>query len=161
VHTCVKCCAWSPDGTHLVCAINGTNIVASNVPSCLYVLGALGIGGGAGRDMAPAPYGTHLNNCVWSPDGSQLASALSDRTVRVWDVGTGHEVEAWQILLATSKIMNRLTKDTKVQSALDDVADTQYPSALAQVGQDGAGELHRREVLRVVRRCRLTLSNPR
>ena len=32
--------------------------------------------------------------CAWSRDG--LASTSRDKTVRVWDVNTGHEVASWR-----------------------------------------------------------------
>src|SRR5262249_18595954 len=33
---------------------------------------------------------------AWSPDGTRLASASGDKTVRVWDVATGQTVSTFQ-----------------------------------------------------------------
>jgi len=44
----------------------------------------------AGREAAtPERHGGTVCSFVWSPDGTRLASASRDKTVRVWDVNTG------------------------------------------------------------------------
>ena len=41
-------------------------------------------------------HSSYVNSVFWSPDGSQLASASDDNTVRIWDARTGQEVSKLQ-----------------------------------------------------------------
>jgi WD40 repeat protein len=45
-------------------------------------------------DECQPMYSGIAHSCAWSPDGTRLASASDDTTVRVWDVATGREVGA-------------------------------------------------------------------
>ena len=80
--TRVNSCEWSPDGSHLASCTDHCPVG----PVCLW---------DAHTGNAVAWLKGHSDNvysCAWSPNGGQLVTASRDRTVHVWDVGTGQEV---------------------------------------------------------------------
>ncbi|PKA50153.1 Protein Mut11 [Apostasia shenzhenica] len=89
--------AWSPDDFYLLsCGIE--EVVRCwdvNTGESLYVYEKAGLG---------------LISCVWSADGKQFFSGVTDRSISLWDL-QGNEVEHWK--------GNRITKNSDMAVAKD------------------------------------------
>lgn len=67
--------AWAPDGRHLATAVDKDIVVWDAI--------------GGTRVQQMARHSGAIHGLVWSPDGTRLASAALDNTVRIWEPLTG------------------------------------------------------------------------
>lgn len=80
--------AWSPDGQGFAVGSSAGLVHLWGVPGD-YVQAALPLDLGA-PGMTLSGHLGYVAGVAWSPDGGLLATASTDRTVRVWEVGTGN-----------------------------------------------------------------------
>jgi WD40 repeat protein len=90
----VNAVAFSPDGARLATAGDDSNVKVWDVATgqALRTLK----GESLGRPEGPGT--SHLdrvNSIAFSPDGTRLATASDDYTTRLWDVGTGKQLDMW------------------------------------------------------------------
>jgi WD40 repeat protein len=89
---------------------------------------------GAGR----LRHGDRVNALAYSPDGSKLATASRDGTVRIWDVGNGREVLAYRGHEAV-KVVDEKDKE---QANVMRVPGVSFSADGKRVASCGATEIH-------------------
>lgn len=71
-------------------------------------------------------HGSEVYSIAWSPDGSRLASASNDKTVKIWDPATGHcastleEHSGWGTLVALGNSIAWSPDGSRLASASHD-----------------------------------------
>jgi WD40 repeat protein len=76
---------WSPDGTRVVTGSGYDNsVIISDATTGQHLLVLQG-------------HTDVIGNVAWSPDGSKIASASNDNTIRIWDSTTGAELEIFSL----------------------------------------------------------------
>jgi WD40 repeat protein len=82
--------AWSSDSTHIASA-RSSNPLGLKLPSHTNSKGAVHVWN-VGTGSQSVIYTGHtgaVNNMMWSPDGTSIASASEDNTVHIWNASTG------------------------------------------------------------------------
>ncbi len=88
-------------------------------------------------------HGDRVNSLAYSPDGSRLASASKDGTVRVWDVGNGREVAVYREHLGAKVV----EEDTNAKPKVEAVNALRAPGVCfsadgKRVASAGSTEIH-------------------
>lgn len=87
-------CAWSPDGTRVLVGSMSDHLAIWWVA---WPFGHPGRVTEFGSDLHPIVaeldgHDSWVSDCGWSPDGTRVVSAGSERTIRVWDAATGRQL---------------------------------------------------------------------
>jgi WD40 repeat protein/serine/threonine protein kinase len=73
-----------------------------------------------GSDMTCYGHLNHVNGVVFSPDGTRIAAASTDKTIRIWDAQTGEEVATLTGHTAAVVTVAYSPDGTKLASGSDD-----------------------------------------
>lgn len=100
--------AWSPDGSTLALAIDGTT------------LGLVDVKRGSYRELAHDTFGNDITFLAYSPDGTRIAGGTKYARVRLWDAATGTLVHRHTGHIGTIWDVDTTDDGTTIVSASDE-----------------------------------------